>query len=144
MSLRKVVSRLRISLMHLVSSVRKRVPDSMQSLERAEYVALERETFKYVIEHLRDEVAGDAVATEYASKLLIEYQASLSALRDPSPSVTQALEVADDANDIWHQAYQIELEQIQHAYEDDKISRAEARRMRENVSLMQMDLNDRF
>jgi CPA1 family monovalent cation:H+ antiporter len=144
MSLRRVFSRMRISLMHFTSKVRKRVPDSMQSLERAEYVALERKTFKYAIEHLRDAVAGDAVATEYASKLLIEYQAALSALKDPSPSVTQALEVADDANDIWRQAYQIELEQIQHAYEEDKISRAEARRMRENVSLMQMDLNDRF
>ena len=39
-------------------------------------------------------------------------------------------------------AYQIELEQIQTMYEEGRIGRACAKRMRENVHLMQLDLED--
>ena len=37
---------------------------------------------------------------------------------------------------------EIELEQIQTRYDDGELSRVAAKRLRENVNLMQMDLED--
>jgi len=40
-------------------------------------------------------------------------------------------------------ALEIELEQIETRYDDGELSRAAAKRLRENVNLMQMDLEDK-
>jgi CPA1 family monovalent cation:H+ antiporter len=143
-SLRRTLTRFRIFVIHLKQKFQKRFPNSLQGSVMSEFVQLEQETFKYVIDKLRQAVSDDEVQTEYASRLLMEYQTSLAALRNASPSVTTALEAVDDTEQIWRQAYQIELEEIQHAYEQDKITRSDVRKMRENVFLMQMDLDNRF
>jgi CPA1 family monovalent cation:H+ antiporter len=144
MSLRRLLARFRVFVVHLRFKVQKRFPNSLRGSIAMEFVRLQQETFKFVISQLKQAVSDDGVQTEYASQLLLEYQTSLAALRNASPSVTTALESVDDADQIRRQAYQIELEEIQHAYEQDKITRADVRRMRENVFLMQMDLEDRF
>ncbi len=58
------------------------------------------------------------------------------------PTLTTSFKVANRADDVKRYAYQIELEQIQSMYEEGGIGRACAKRMRENVHLMQLDLED--
>ena len=96
----------------------------------------------YAIEHLEEAVASSQVPTEDAATLLVEYQRSVAALHSARPSVTSVIKVDDLADGIKRRAYAFELEQIQDAYEDDRLSRAHAQRMRESVQLMQMDLED--
>ena len=67
---------------------------------------------------------------------------SVAALHDARPTVTSVIKAGDRTEDIKRKAYTFELEQIQSAYEDDRLSRAHAQRMRESVQLMQMDLED--
>ena len=69
-------------------------------------------------------------------------QRSVAALHDARPTVTSVIKAGDRTEDIKRKAYTFELEQIQSAYEDDRLSRAHAQRMRESVQLMQMDLED--
>ena len=74
--------------------------------------------------------------------MLLEYQRSKGALLSSTPSVSTVIRTSDRADDIRRYGLQIELEQIQSMYEDERLSRAAAKRMRENVYLMQLDLDD--
>ena len=49
----------------------------------------------------------------------------------------------DVTNDIIRRGLSIELEGIREMYEAGRISRTTAKRMRENVALMQIDLEDK-
>ena len=60
------------------------------------------------------------------------------------PIVSTTLEVASDITGIRRLACQLELEKIQEAYEDGVIDRAYVRRLRDNVVLMQLDVDDRL
>ena len=96
----------------------------------------------YAIEHLEAAVASSQVPTEDAAELLVEYQRSVAALRSAVPTVTAVVKVQNRADEVKRMAYHYELEQIQEAYEADLLSRVHAQRLRENVQLMQMDLED--
>ena len=48
----------------------------------------------------------------------------------------------DKAADIKRENLRLELEAIQSRYEDGSLPRASYKRLRENVALMQMDLED--
>lgn len=96
----------------------------------------------HVIEKLEGIVSSESVPTENASKLLLDYQRNVADLRSTRASITTNFKVADCVDDVKRYAYQFELEQIQMMYEDERISRATAQRMRENVYLMQLDLED--
>lgn len=97
---------------------------------------------KVVIERLHEEVALDEIQTEDVSKLLLSYEQRAARLSGSLPSVSTSFKVADESDNVARIAYQIELEQIQSMYEEDRISRQEANRMRDNVLMMQMDLDD--
>ena len=103
---------------------------------------LQTATRTYAVEHLEAAVASSQVPTEDAAAVLVEYQRSVAALHDARPTVTSVIKAGDRTEDIKRKAYTFELEQIQSAYEDDRLSRAHAQRMRESVQLMQMDLED--
>jgi CPA1 family monovalent cation:H+ antiporter len=66
----------------------------------------------------------------------------LALLRGPAPSITALTRRADLDLDAVRLGLRIELEQIQIAYEEGRISRPAAQKMRENVYLMQLDLED--
>lgn len=87
-------------------------------------------------------MSKSTVAAEDASKLILEYEASIAALGNSRTSVTTSIRIADESDDIRRFAYRTELEQIQRMYEEERISRQEARNMRDNVMLMMMDLDD--
>ncbi len=124
-------------------AVLRELPGNTALGERAEDMRwLQTATRTYAIEHLEEAVASSQVPTEDAATLLVEYQRSVAALHSARPSVTSVIEVDDLAVAIKRKAYAYELEQIQDAYEDERLSRGHAQRMRESVQLMQMDLDD--
>ncbi len=99
-------------------------------------------SYEHVIGKLRALVPEDDVPTEDASALLVEYQRVFMALRTTNPSITAIARASDKTEDIRRLGLQLELEQIQTMYEEDRLCRASAKRLRENVNLMQMDLED--
>lgn len=115
-----------------------------ESSRREEMRYLQQQTAEWAADILRSLVAGDDVRTEDASNLLLGYEQRISLLKGSTRSLTTSFKIADESDDILRLAYQIELEQIQKAYEDDRISRQEAGRMRDNVFMMQMDLEDKL
>ncbi len=126
-----------------VRAVLRELPGNTALAERTEEMRwLQTATRTYAIEHLEQAVASSQVPTEDAATLLVEYQRSVAALNSVRPTVTSVIKVDDLADDIKRKAYAFELEQIQEAYEAERLSRAHAQRMRESVQLMQMDLDD--
>ncbi len=115
-----------------------------ESSRREEMRGLQLQTAEWAAGILRGLVAGDDVRTEDASRLLLGYEQRISILRGSSRSLTTSFRIADESDDILRLAYQLELEQIQKAYEQDRITRQEAGRMRDNVFMMQMDLEDKL
>ena len=105
---------------------------------------LQIKCYEHVLSKLHEEMAGDSSANaEDISKLLIEYQRLLRTLRAAAPSITTFTKTKDKTTDIERMALEIELEQIGTRYDDGELSRAAAKRLRENVNLMQMDLEDK-
>ena len=96
----------------------------------------------YVVERLRREMADSDVQSEKISQLISEYERTISLLRGPTPSISTLTRNAEPNLDAMKLALRIELEQIQLAYDQNRLSRRYAQRMRENVYLMQIDLGD--
>ena len=126
-----------------VRAVLRELPGNTELAEQTEEMRwLQTATRTYAVEQLEAAVASSQVPTEDAAAVLVEYQRSVAALHDARPTVTSVIKAGDRTEDIKRKAYTFELEQIQSAYEDDRLSRAHAQRMRESVQLMQMDLED--
>ena len=97
---------------------------------------------EYVIERLEAEMAASPIQSEKISQLAAEYRRTVAMLRGPAPSITALTQYAETDLNATRLGLRIELEQIQQAYEDGRISRAGAQKMREAVYLMQIDLED--
>ncbi|MBC5583375.1 sodium:proton antiporter [Eggerthella sp. NSJ-70] len=99
---------------------------------------------EHVVERLQQKLASPESnePTEDVSTLLLEYQRSITALRSANPSITALANTASKAVDIERHGLRLELEQIQARYEDGELCRASYKRLRENVYLMQVDLED--
>lgn len=81
--------------------------------------------------------------TENLSKLLLEYQSLVQTIHSAaSPSITVLTSTANKAVDIQRQGLRLELEAIQARYEEGALPRSSYKRLRENVMLMQIDLED--
>lgn len=125
----------------LLSLVRE-LPD-MSITERLEETRkLQIEAESYVIGLLEILITDSTTPTEDASRLLLEYQRSLASLKRSIPGVGTIVDTIDKTDEVKRLGYQLELEHIQAMYENELLSRACARRMRTNVYLMQMDLED--
>lgn len=96
----------------------------------------------YVIERLKELLLDSDMQSEKISQLINEYERTVFLLRGPAPSITAITRNAEPDLDAVRMGLRIELEQIQLAYEAKQISRGMAQRMRENVYLMQLDLED--
>ncbi|WP_165251539.1 Na+/H+ antiporter [Adlercreutzia sp. ZJ304] len=140
---KKWVSHIRIAFVRMRLAIVRQLPDSKLTDNGEEMRRLQEEAARYVVEVLKAEMQKSTVATEDASKLIMEYEASIAALNQSRTSVTTSIRVVDESDDIRRLAYQIELGQIQHMFEEGRISRQESRNMRDNVFLMMMDLEDR-
>ncbi len=140
----RLMMRLRVLFRRGLFSVTQKLPDSGVTAQAEEMRMLQIEAETYAIGYLEAMTANpDAdTPTEDAAALLLEYQRSVAMLRSSMPSVTSTIRAADRTEDIKRFAYACELKQIQEAYEEERLSRPAARYMRENVFLMQLDLND--
>ena len=99
-------------------------------------------TYIYICDRLRSEMLESDVQSEKISHLISEYERGITLLRGSSPSITAIARKAEPDLEVMKLALRIELEQIQLAYDEKRLSRAAAQRMRENVYLMQIDLTD--
>ena len=97
---------------------------------------------EHVMGKLQQAIADSDVPTEDASALLLEYQRTCMALRNANPSITAIARANDKVEDVRRLGLRLELEQIQTMYEEERLCRDTAKRLRENVYLMQVDLED--
>lgn len=141
---RAIVAYGRSALLRLRQLVARLLPNAVKTDAAEELRQLQIETCAYVVDRLHAMMPEDDVATEDVSRLLVEYEAALTALRRRPPSVTTSFKIIDQTDDVRRLAYQLELEEIQRMYERERIDRQAAKSMRDNVYLMQMDLEDRL
>lgn len=99
---------------------------------------------EHVIDRLQQEMISPTSnePIEDVNTLLLEYQRLVAALRSSDPSITTVTRVADKALDVERIGLRLELERIRERYEEGDLSRTSAKRLRENVYLMQVDLED--
>ena len=97
---------------------------------------------RYIVRKLQDEMAAIDAPNEQISELIGEYQRTIRILGSTSPTITALAQRATPDLEVTRLGLRIELEQIQLAYEEGRLSRAAAQKMRENVYLMQIDLED--
>ncbi len=99
----------------------------------------------YAVQKLKDLMLEDNnVQTEDAAKIVIELETLIMTQTSTLPSVTSQIRVGDALDDVKALAYEIELDAISELQQKGELSRAGAKRMRENVALMQLELNDAF
>ncbi|MCL1797371.1 MAG: sodium:proton antiporter [Eggerthellaceae bacterium] len=127
------------SALHLAKHVLTRT-DSQHHEEARD---LHKRAVEHVICKLCKEMGNPATPTEDVSSLLQEYQRSLRRLRNvrPNVSVTSLTKAVANSNDIGRMGLNLELDLIQALHENERISHAMARKLRENVNLMQLDLD---
>lgn len=128
----------------LVHRIINGLPVVSVSEEAAERHALIAKSTSYANKKLQAllENSGD-IPTEYVSELLVETSRLAASLDLQSPSITTMTNVDKIANDLTRRALKIELDEIQSMLESGRINRACAKRLRENVALMQIDLEDK-
>ena len=101
------------------------------------------EATKYAIEKLRESMfEDDEVLTEHAAKILLELETNLVARTATLPTVTSQIRIEDALEEVKALAYEIEIDKIAELQRSEKLSKAGAKRMRQNVGLMQLELSD--
>lgn len=104
-------------------------------------IMLEKDTVRF-LEHKLS--TGDSkFPTEMLGECLREHTNTLNMLMRSRPSIIKLAETLDETEDIMRKGYRYELDEIQDLYDQDKISRALMKLLRENVYLMQLDLENR-
>lgn len=113
------------------------------SQEEAEMRAFQAKAFEHVLAKLRIRLDDPAYRTEHVSALMVEVQRDLRRVRRVGRGIATAARVEDKATEMRRLACALELDHIQDMYESGRINRATAKMMRENVHLMQLDLEDK-
>lgn len=120
------------------------LPGKTNSQNAEELRSLQIATGNHAVAKLRKEMTNPDAPTEDVSELILEYQRMLAALRSSRPSVAAMAKRTSDNAEVERTGLRLELEQIQSMYDADRLSRAAAKRLRENVYLMQIDLEERI
>lgn len=144
LTLRAAAAYVRSAVLRGRQMIARLLPNAVKTDAAEELRQLQIETNAHVVDRLHALMSDDEVQTEDVSRLLVEYEAALTALRRRPPSVTSSFKIIDQTDDVRRLAYQLELEEIQKMYERERIDRQAAKNMRDNVYLMQMDLEDRL
>lgn len=144
LSVRRWWARIKTLLRRGVRAFFESIPSIDLPATTEEMRQLQIRTSSHVIGRLEEIIASDTspVLTEDAAQLLIEYQTTCTALRSATPSIATAIRVENRSDAVKRFAYRYELDQIQAMYEEERLSRAAAKRMRDNVYLMLMDLEE--
>lgn len=102
--------------------------------------------YEYALHRLQEHLTDDTFHTEYVSALMLEIQRDLRRLRrtmDNLESIDEVMRRENSVAEVRRTGYLLELEHIQKLLEDGHISRATAKNMRENVHMMQIDLEEK-
>jgi CPA1 family monovalent cation:H+ antiporter len=121
-----------------ISKIRRTTPLISES-EIYEYSrSLQGDAIEYVIDRLYNEMGNTTYTTEYCSQLILDYRRAEASLRSRPNFVNNTRQVAQ-IDEAKHESYAIELSIIQDMLENGDISRAQARHLRRNVYVMQVD-----
>ena len=134
--------RVRTVLRKMWMRFRNKLPGETHEDSRKAMRDIQLRTSHYIVHRLRDGLADSEFPTEKVSELMLEYQRTVGLLQSSGPSVTAIVRASAPDLEVTRMGLRIELEQIQQAYEEGRLSRAGAQAMRENVYLMQVDLED--
>ncbi|KFI79004.1 sodium:proton antiporter [Bifidobacterium mongoliense DSM 21395] len=107
--------------------------------EIASYVrTLQAQAFEHVIDRLYEEMGKTTYGTEYCSALILDYRRAEAALRS-RPRLVNDGTTRRQIDEIKHESYAIELNLIRDMLESAEITRLQARHLRRNVYVMQVD-----
>ena len=117
-------------------------PSSKDLAVRDLRVLVEKETIRY-LEHKI--ASGDSkYPLEMLTEAIADHAATLRTLTRTNPSIVALAETLDETEEIMRKGYRYELEEIQTCYDNGDISRDLMKLLRENVHLMQLDLENRL
>ena len=146
LAIRNWIRRTALTVRKYAQKLLHRLPSDSDKFEQKSSRRIKREiqvrSSIYVCDRLRSEMAESPVQSEKISQLIAEYERTITMLRGPAPSITALTAKVEPELEVMKKALRIELEQIQLAYDEGRLSRAAAQRMRENVFLMQLDLDE--
>ncbi len=143
-SLQNASLRLRVLLRSCWHRVLKGLP-GVSPTERTKAIRqLQIEGSEHVVEKLQQMLTSPDYddPAEDISALILEYQHIIILLRDTETPLKAFSNTAEKAADIERWALQLEIDQIQARYEAGGLCRSSAKRLRDNVYLMQIDLED--
>ena len=100
------------------------------------------DAIEYVIDRLYEEMGKSTYDTEYCSELLLDYRRAEAALRN-RPDVGQSAEAIAQMQEAKRESYAIELSIIQDMLSKGEITRNQARQLRREVYVMQVDADSR-
>lgn len=98
---------------------------------------VQTQAFEHVIDRLYEEMGRSTYNTEYCSALILDYRRAEAAMRSRPKLVSGTTRRQMD--EVKHESYAIELNIIQDMLENSEITRAQARQLRRNVYVMQVD-----
>ncbi|MBR2790130.1 MAG: hypothetical protein IKD70_05875 [Eggerthellaceae bacterium] len=104
-----------------------------------ELMALRAKVYGLCIRRLQQEMRGGRYPAEAVSEVLLDYQRAVERFRPSGQGTARAQEAARLA-EVEQTAIALEVDAISDAYDSGKLSRAGAKRLREKVTLMQVDL----
>ena len=141
----KVLKRITMRWRYVVRLFRERtLIDNMINDESRELHELQIRVMEYVAGRLERLLLDKNSNTEDVATLLIEVQANLRRLKISTSSFAAAAKLDKQVIEIKRRGLRMELECIQELFESGEIDHATARHMRENVSLMQLDLEEKI
>lgn len=105
---------------------------------------LQVRSIEHAVARLEELLLEEDSSTEDVNALIIELRGALRRLRVDTLSVSSATRLELMVAEIKREGLRLELEHIQQMFETGRINRATAKHMRENVYLMQIDLEDRI
>lgn len=108
--------------------------DEVYSYQRSTQI----DAIDYVIAKLYEEMHADTYQTEYCSMLLRDYKRARAQLRSRK-DLAAAAKAAPQIDEAKHESYSIELEVIQSMLDSGEITRNQAKSLRRNVYVMQVD-----
>lgn len=111
--------------------------------EEREVRQLQAESLEYVVKNLRARLDDPSYRTEHVSSLMVQVQRDLRRVKRIGRDIGTVARVEDKATEVRRAGFLIELEHIQQMYESGRINRHTAKHMRENVHMMQLELEDK-
>lgn len=99
---------------------------------------LQIDTMEHVIVKLHEKMGRDTTSTEHCSALILDYRRAEASLRR-RPDVGGGAAAIRQIEKVKHESYAIELGIIHDMLENGDITRAQAKELRKNVYVMQVD-----